>query len=113
MRSKLVTSAIIIVAIVVILRFRFSDSSDAPSLTGHWRSWRSNMEISRHADVFTVSVDNPKGLLGGKYSGHFRNDAIHVVGPLAPLCGDIKYVPVSHRLEFCGEEFERVQDSQL
>lgn len=110
MRSKLwVTSAIIGIAIVVTLRLRFSDSSNVPPLTGHWKSWRSDMAISRHADLFTINVDNPRGLLGGRYTGHFRNDAIHVAGPLAPLCGEIKYVREARKLEFCGEEFERVQ----
>jgi len=90
---------------------RLAGSSPAPDLTGHWQSWRSKLQISRRAELFMIEVSNPNGLLGGEYRGRLRGDAIHVAGPLAPLCPEIKYVPDTHKLEFCGEEFERVRDA--
>ena len=47
------------------------------------------------------------GLLGGTYTGKWRDGAIKVSGPLAPLCGEIRYAKETAKLEFCGEEFDR------
>jgi hypothetical protein len=82
----------------------------APDLTGTWKSWRSDFRISKQGDLYTIVVNNPGGLLGGTYSGRFRNDAIQVSGPLAPLCGEISYSAETHKLEFCGEEFVHGSD---
>lgn len=87
---------------------RLAGSSQLPDLTGQWRSWRSELQISRKAELFTIEVSNPNGLLGGEYRGKLRGGAIHVTGPLAPLCPEIKYVSDTRKLEFCGEEFDRV-----
>jgi len=76
-------------------------------LTGQWKSWRSVLQISREGDRFRIAVENPNGLLGGTYQGEFQDGAIHVRGPLAPLCGEIRYVNDTRKLEFCGEEFVR------
>jgi hypothetical protein len=96
-----------IVVIIAALVMRLTGPHDAPNLTGRWKSWRSDLQISRDGDLFKITVNNPNGLLGGTYSGTFLGDAIHVTGPLAPLCGEIKYVRDTHKLEFCGEEFIR------
>jgi hypothetical protein len=90
---------------------RLAGSSRAPDLTGAWKSWRSELEISRKAELFTIEVSNPDGLLGGEYRGKLHGDAIHVTGPLAPLCPEMKYVSDTRKLEFCGEEFARVRDA--
>jgi hypothetical protein len=97
-------AAVIIVANLVM---RLAGRHDAPNLTGQWKSWRSELQISQDGDVFKVTIDNPNGLLGGTYRGEFLDSAIHVSGPLAPLCGEIRYVRDTQKLEFCGEEFER------
>ncbi|MFZ0009965.1 MAG: hypothetical protein WAK94_17150 [Steroidobacteraceae bacterium] len=65
------------------------------------------MQISQNGDLFRIDISNPNGLLGGTYSGKFRDDAIHVTGPLAPLCGAMVYATDTHKLDFCGEEFAR------
>ena len=96
------------IVVAAFLVMRSTGSRAIPDLTGRWKSWRSELQISRKADMFTITVSNPGGLLGGEYSGRFRNGAIHVTGPLAPLCGSIDYVRDTRKLEFCGEEFERV-----
>jgi hypothetical protein len=96
-----------VVIIVAALVMRLADHHDVPNLIGLWKSWRSELNISRDGDLFTVTIDNPNGLLGGTYRGEFRDSAIHVRGPLAPLCGEIRYVTETQTLEFCGEEFER------
>jgi hypothetical protein len=104
-----VTVAVALAAVAWVARL--ATSSRAPPLTGQWKSWRSELQISRKAELFTIEVSNPNGLLGGEYRGKLRGDAIHVTGPLAPLCPEIKYVSNTHKLEFCGEEFERVHDA--
>ena len=103
----LFSAAAALIVVAALLVMRSSGSHAVPDLSGRWKSWRSELQISRKADVFTITVSNPSGLLGGQYSGSFRNGAIHVTGPLAPLCGSIDYVRDTHKLEFCGEEFER------
>jgi hypothetical protein len=112
MNRRLWTIAAASVALAAVAwLMRLAASSRAPDLTGQWKSWRSELQISRKADLFTIKVSNPNGLLGGEYRGKLRGDAIHVTGPLAPLCPEIKYVSDTRKLEFCGEEFERVHDA--
>lgn len=107
-RSWWTIAAVGVALIAVVWLVRLADSSPAPDLSGQWKSWRSQLQISRKAELFTIEVSNPNGLLGGEYRGKLRGDAIHVTGPLAPLCPEIKYVSDTHKLEFCGEEFDRV-----
>jgi hypothetical protein len=97
-------AAVIIVANVVT---RLADHHHAPNLTGRWTSWRSELQISQDGDLLKIIINNPNGLLGGTYTGEFLHSAIHVSGPLAPLCGEIRYVRDTQKLEFCGEEFVR------
>lgn len=78
-----------------------------PELIGQWKSWRSDLRISREGDLYKIIVDNPKGLLGGTYVGKLQGTVLHVTGPLASLCGEIDYSKDTDRLEFCGEEFTR------
>jgi hypothetical protein len=104
----LISAAVASIVVAALLVMRSTASRAVPDLTGRWKSWRSELLISRKADVFTITVSNPSGLLGGEYSGRFHNGAIHVTGPLAPLCGSIDYVRDTRKLEFCGEEFERI-----
>ena len=95
------------VIIVANLMMRLAGHRDAPNLIGRWKSWRSEMQISRDGDFLAITIDNPNGLLGGNYKGKFLDGAIHVSGPLAPLCGEIRFSRDTQKLEFCGEEFER------
>jgi hypothetical protein len=104
-------AAVGVALLAAVWLLRLAGSSRVPDLTGQWKSWRSQLRISRQAELFTIEVSNPNGLLGGEYRGKLRGDAIHVTGPLAPLCPEIKYVSDTHTLEFCGEEFERVGDA--
>jgi hypothetical protein len=104
----LLSTVVAAIVVAVILVMRSSGAHAVPELTGRWKSWRSELQISRDGDAFRIRISNPTGLLGGEYSGRFRDGALHVTGPLAPLCGSIDYVRDTHKLEFCGEEFERV-----
>jgi hypothetical protein len=61
-------TAVIIVANLVM---RLAVHHDAPNLTGRWKSWRSELQISRDGDLYKVTIDNPNGLLGGIYRGEF------------------------------------------
>ena len=99
--------ALAIAAIAAAALTRLDRFARVPDLTGQWKSWRSDFRISRQGGVYQIVVNSPGGLLGGTYSGKFRDGAIHVTGPLAPLCGEIRYSAETHKLEFCGEEFER------
>jgi len=80
-----------------------------PDLAGHWKSSRSEFRITREGDGYTIVVSNPNGMLGGVYKGPYRDGAIRVSGPLAPVCPEVKYARDSGHLLFCGEEFDRVQ----
>jgi hypothetical protein len=106
-RTSWTICTLAIVVIVASLVMRWAGPHAAPNLTGRWKSWRSVLQISRDGDLFKIAVDNPNGLLGGTYRGKFLNDAINVTGPLAPLCGEIRYLRDTQKLEFCGEEFVR------
>jgi hypothetical protein len=76
---------------------------------GQWKSWRSDLRISRDGENYKIIVDNPKGLLGGTYRGKLSGTVIDVSGPLASLCGAIAYSKDADKLEFCGEEFTLVR----
>jgi hypothetical protein len=78
-----------------------------PNLVGRWKSSRSEFRITKEGDGYTVVVSNPNGMLGGVYKGPYRDGAIRVSGPLAPICPDVKYSRDSDHLMFCGEEFVR------
>ena len=84
-------------------------SRTAHEFVGQWKSWRSDLRISRDGDNYKIIVDNPTGLLGGTYVGKVRGSVIYVSGPLAPLCGEVDYSEDTDKLEFCGEEFTRVR----
>lgn len=99
--------ALAIAAIAAAALTHLDRITGGPDLTGEWKSWRSDFRVSRQGDQYQIVVNSPGGLLGGTYRGKFRNGAIHVSGPLAPLCGEINYSEQTHKLEFCGEEFER------
>ncbi len=87
---------------------RRHDASAIPDLAGDWKSWRSAFRISHEGDAYKIVVDNPNGFLGGIYVGRPRGSAVAVTGPLSALCGEIQYVKDGDKLQFCGEEFERV-----
>ena len=78
-----------------------------PNLAGHWKSERSQFTITKEGDRYTIIISNPSGMLGGTYKGPYRDGAIRVSGPLAPICPEIKYARDTDRLLFCGEEFVR------
>ena len=82
--------------------------SSLPDLAGDWKSWRSTLRIAHDGGAYAIVVDNPTGFLGGVYAGKPQSDALALTGPLAALCRDIKYVKDGGKLQFCGEEFERV-----
>ena len=92
-------------ALIVAIGFR---PHAAPNFIGHWRSWRSDLEISADGDRYKIVIDNPKGLLSGLYTGTLHGAVMRVSGPLSPLCGEISIARDSGQLEFCGEEFKRV-----
>ena len=100
-------------AIAVILGAWFMGAGfrTTPDLIGQWKSWRSDLRISREGDLYKIIVDNPKGLLGGTYVGKLRGTVVYVTGPLASLCGEIEYSKDTDKLEFCGEEFTRARTS--
>jgi hypothetical protein len=108
-RRALIASTLAVALIVAAWAARLAPSHAVPNLAGHWQSWRSEMQISQNGDLFRIDISNPNGLLGGTYSGKFRDDAIHVTGPLAPLCGEMVYTTDTHKLDFCGEEFARAR----
>jgi hypothetical protein len=80
-----------------------------PDLVGHWKSERSEFRITKDGDGYTIVVSNPNGMLGGVYKGPYRDGAIRVTGPLAPICPEVKYARDNDRLLFCGEEFARMR----
>jgi hypothetical protein len=109
MKRWIATAAVLVVAaIAAVFAVRLHDGSGLPNLAGEWKSWRSAFRISREGDGYSIVVDNPSGFLGGVYAGKVRGDVVAVTGPLAPLCREIRYVKEGDKLQFCGEEFERV-----
>ena len=82
-------------------------SGPAPDLAGTWKSERTTLTISQEKSSYKIVAENPKGILGGNYTSEFRDGKLGLDGPLAPLCGDMKYA--DGKLNFCSEEFVRVQ----
>ena len=82
-------------------------SSSAPDLAGIWKSERTTLTISQQRNAYKIVAENPKGILGGNYTSEFRDGKLGLKGPIAPLCGDMKYVVETGKLYFCGEEFTR------
>lgn len=110
MRRARIIFAFVLAAFALVALTRLRGHASTPELAGRWKSWRSEFRISKQGDQYVIVVSNPAGLLGGTYSGRFRDGALRLTGPLAPLCGEISYSRESDKLEFCGEEFERSQN---
>jgi len=102
-----VLCALVALATVLAVSNARKPTDDLPDLTGSWASWRSSMRIARESGHYDIDVANPNGFLGGKYSGVVRAGTLEVAGPLAALCGEIRYVRQGDKLEYCGEEFAR------
>ena len=82
-----------------------------PALAGEWKSWRSQFRIARQDGTYRISISNPNGFLGGEYTAKLDRDALDMSGPLAALCPRMQYVRDGDKLQFCGEEFDRVRAS--
>jgi hypothetical protein len=109
MKRAIATASIVLaVAIAVGYAVRKHDANAMPDLAGDWKSWRSAFRISHAGDAYRIVVDNPNGFLGGTYVGRPRGSVVAVSGPLSALCREIQYVKDGDKLQFCGEEFERV-----
>lgn len=80
----------------------------APNLAGIWKSERTTLTIVQDKSSYKIVADNPKGILGGNYTSEYHDGRLELKGPLAPLCGDMKYDEKAAKLNFCGEEFVRV-----
>ncbi len=108
--KRALAPALIVLAVAIAVGYavRRHDASAIPDLAGDWKSWRSAFRISHEGDAYKIVVDNPNGFLGGIYVGRPRGSAVAVTGPLSALCGEIQYVKDGDKLQFCGEEFERV-----
>jgi len=107
-RAIAIAPIVLAVAIAVGYAVRKHDASAIPDLAGDWKSWRSAFRISHDGDTYRIVVDDPNGFLGGTYIGKPRGGTVAVTGPLSALCGEIQYVKDGDKLQFCGEEFERV-----
>jgi hypothetical protein len=94
------------IAAIGIVRIRNADA--IPDLSGGWKSWRSELRIARDGGTYRIAVTNPSGFLGGTYFGRPYDAVLAVSGPLAPLCSEMRYVKDGDKLQFCGEEFARV-----
>jgi len=99
------------IALILFVWVIGTESRTTLELIGQWKSWRSDLRISREGDIYKIIVDNPKGLLGGTYMAKLRGTVLYVTGPLASLCGEMDYSKDTDKLEFCGEEFTRVRTS--
>lgn len=84
-------------------------SSPPPELAGTWKSERTTLTISQEKDQYRIVAVNPKGILSGNYTSEYRDGRLPLKGPVAPLCGDMKYVSGEGKLHFCGEEFVRAK----
>ena len=89
----------------------FHQRPSLPDLAGDWQSWRSTLRISHDGGGYAIVVDNPTGFLGGVYAGKPRDGGVTLEGPLAELCREMRYVKDGDKLQFCGEEFERMKGS--
>ena len=99
------------IAVILFVWVIGTESRTTLELIGQWKSWRSDLRISREGDIYKIIVDNPRGLLGGTYMAKLRGTVLYVTGPLASLCGEMDYLKDTDKLEFCGEEFTRVRTS--
>ena len=108
--KKAIAIAPIVLAVAIAVGYAMHkrDASAVPDLAGEWKSWRSAFRISHDGDAYKIVVDNPNGFLGGIYVGRPRGSIVAVTGPLSALCREIQYVKDGDKLQFCGEEFERV-----
>jgi hypothetical protein len=84
-------------------------SGSAPDLAGTWKSERTTLTIVQRSSSYQIVAENPKGILGGNYTSDYRDGRLTLNGPIAPLCGDMTYAGRTGKLNFCGEEFTRVQ----
>src|SRR5262245_60444937 len=83
-------------------------SATAPDLAGTWKSVRTTLTITQDKNAYKIVADNPKGILNGNYTSEFRNGRLELKGgPVAPLCGDMKFDEKTGKLYFCSEEFVR------
>jgi hypothetical protein len=82
-------------------------SKDGPDLAGTWKSDRTTLTITQHTNNYQIVADNPQGVLNGRYTSEYRDRRLLLNGPLAPLCGDLKYTESDRKLEFCTEQFVR------
>jgi hypothetical protein len=98
-----------VLAVVALAAFALAHRHSTPDLTGQWKSWRSDFRIASRDDGLDIEIHNPDGFLGGAYAGHLKRDVVTLTGPLSPLCGEMTYVRDADKLEFCGEEFQRVR----
>jgi hypothetical protein len=110
-RYVVAISVAIALAIGIAAALRMRHAETPPALAGEWKSWRSQFRITRHGDAYRIAISNPNGFLGGEYIGKLDRDALDVSGPLAALCPRMQYVRDGDKLQFCGEEFDRVRTS--
>ncbi len=101
--------ALVLVAIATtVAAFDHGPPSDSlPNVGGEWKSWRSTFLITPESGGYRIEVSNPDGFLGGIYKGEVKGGVIVVTGPMAALCGEIRYAKDDDALEFCGEAFQR------
>jgi len=95
------------IAALIVLATLSACADKGPDLAGDWKSDRSTFRVTQQGETYTVVVKNPNGMLTGTYAGPWKDGAIQVKGPLAPLCPEIRYAKESGKLLFCGEEFVR------
>src|SRR5438874_13114686 len=91
----------VVAAIVV---FVAACSASAPNLAGTWKSERTTLTITQERSHYRIVAVNPKGILGGNYTTEFHDGRLDLKGPIAPLCGDMKYDAAAGKLNFCGEQ---------
>jgi hypothetical protein len=109
MKARIAVAGVLAAAAIAVgWAFFAHRAASLPDLDGQWKSWRSELRIARDGGPYAIVVDNPTGFLGGVYSGEPRDGALALSGPLAALCRDMRYVKDGDKLQFCGEEFERV-----
>jgi len=108
-RYAVAISVAIALAIGISAALRMRNAEAPPALAGEWKSWRSQFRIARQDDTYRIAISNPNGFLGGDYIGKLDGDTLDVTGPLAALCPRMTYVRDGDKLQFCGEEFDRVR----
>jgi len=91
--GAIVAATALLVEVVVVIGLAASDQLADPA----------EVQSSFDDGVVRVTV----GAVTGTYAGPWKDGAIQVKGPLAPLCPEIRYAKESGKLLFCGEEFVR------